>query len=205
MSKIVIRYFLDALDGQEKWLNRMAKRGYRLVKTGKLTYTFESCEPSEYEYRVELAGGRGMRDLHGYRDFLDGMGYRTFYKNLNLNWSYGKIVWNPWRGAVSTVPGSYNKELLIVEKKRNGTPLKLHTSREDRIEYFQRIRNLYICGSIFLFLIAVFGRSQSSDARLLAILEAASPWIRGAAAALGVYFLFLCIRSCLRIRRIREE
>ncbi len=30
MSKIVFRYFFDFLNSQEKWLNRMAKDGYRL-------------------------------------------------------------------------------------------------------------------------------------------------------------------------------
>ena len=49
MSKTVIRYFFDFLDGQEKWLNQMANRGYRLKKCGVLTYTFDQCEPEEYE------------------------------------------------------------------------------------------------------------------------------------------------------------
>lgn len=34
MSKTVFRYFFDFLDGQEKWLNKMAARGYRLKKCG---------------------------------------------------------------------------------------------------------------------------------------------------------------------------
>ena len=46
------RYFGGFLISQEKWLNKMAQKGYRLVKVGKLLYEFESCTPGQYQYAV---------------------------------------------------------------------------------------------------------------------------------------------------------
>ncbi|MFO7160687.1 MAG: DUF2812 domain-containing protein, partial [[Clostridium] cellulosi] len=76
----------------------MAKRGFRLVKTSRLSYVFESCEPSKFEYRVEFAGEKSYKELNKYCDFLNSMGYKTFFKNLNLNYSIGKVKWRPWSG-----------------------------------------------------------------------------------------------------------
>ena len=45
MSKKKYRYFFSFLEGQERWLNKMAGEGYRLVRTAKLMYEFEPCVP----------------------------------------------------------------------------------------------------------------------------------------------------------------
>ena len=58
MSRTVFRYFFDFLDGQENWLNNMAEKGYRLKKCGRITYTFDECQPNEYEYAVEFVGDK---------------------------------------------------------------------------------------------------------------------------------------------------
>jgi len=120
MRKTVFRYFFDFLDGQEKWLNQMAAQGYRLIKCGKAWYTFETCQPGEYQYAVDFVADKGYKDSRDYRAFLESMGYRTFYKNINLNFSIGKVKWRPWAkasGQITTSPGTFNKELLIIEKK----------------------------------------------------------------------------------------
>ena len=54
MTKRVFRYFFDFLEGQERWLNEMASKGWRLVKCGQLYYEFEKCQENEYEYAVEF-------------------------------------------------------------------------------------------------------------------------------------------------------
>ena len=41
MSKKCYRFFGGLLNTQEKWLNKMSEKGYRLVRTGKLLYEFE--------------------------------------------------------------------------------------------------------------------------------------------------------------------
>lgn len=126
MSKIVFRYFFDFMDGQKNWLNRMAAQGYRLKKCGKILYTFDACTPDEYEYAVEYVGDKNYFEAKKYREFLEHMNFRTFTKNININFSYGKIKWRPYAkglGQINTSPGGFNKELLILEKRKDGTPL----------------------------------------------------------------------------------
>ena len=93
MNKKCYRYFGGLLNRQERWLNRMAAAGWRLVGTGKLCYEFEPCEPGAYEYRVEFVGQMAYEKSRDYRAFLKELGYDAFYKNVNLNWSFGKAVW----------------------------------------------------------------------------------------------------------------
>ena len=56
MSKKCYRFFGGLLNTQEKWLNKMSEKGYRLVRTGKLLYEFEKCKPDEVTYCVEFIG-----------------------------------------------------------------------------------------------------------------------------------------------------
>lgn len=147
MNKKVYRYFGGFLKVQEKWLNKMAANGFRLVRTTRLMYEFEKCAPSEYEYRVEFTAEKSLKQIEEYRRFLEEMGYRTFTKNINLNYSFGKVKWRPWAkgaGQIATYPGSYNKELLIVERKRDSKPFELHTDLGDIVQYYRRLMNVYL-------------------------------------------------------------
>ena len=49
------------LRAQAKWLNKMARRGWRLADTGKLDYSFVPCEPGEYQYAGGEPGLLGVR------------------------------------------------------------------------------------------------------------------------------------------------
>lgn len=147
MSKRVFRYFFSFLETQEKWLNKMACNGFRLIRTTKLSYEFETCERAEYEYCVEFIADKSYKEAVKYREFLEEMGYRTFTKNLHINYSIGKMKWRPWAkgaGQIATNPGAFNKELLILEKKRDGKPFELHTDYNDLIQYYTPIRNSYL-------------------------------------------------------------
>lgn len=147
MNKKAYRFFGGFLKAQERWLNKMADKGYRLVRTTRLMYEFETCQPSEYEYRVEFTAEKSLKQIEAYRRFLEEMGYRTFTKNINLNYSIGKVKWRPWAkgaGQIATCPGSYNKELLIVERKRDGKPFKMHTDLEDIVRYNRYLLKAYL-------------------------------------------------------------
>ncbi|MEW9124380.1 MAG: DUF2812 domain-containing protein [Thermotaleaceae bacterium] len=125
----------------------MARKGYRLVKAGKISYDFEECLPDEYQYRIEFIADKSFKSGKEYRTFLEGIGYKVFYKNINLNYSIGKVRWRPYgsgAGQISTNPGSYNKEILIIEKENDGRPFELHTSNADIAKYFKPIRNAWI-------------------------------------------------------------
>ena len=142
MSIVKRRFFAGFMRSQERWLNSMADKGYRLVKTGKLEYTFDECEPGKYRYAVEYVGDKSMEDEEAYKAFLEDMGYKVFYKNINLDFSTAKLVYRPWAnkgGRISTTGSTLFKELLIVEKENDGTEFQLHTEKEDRIEYYKRL------------------------------------------------------------------
>ncbi|MEG1578198.1 MAG: DUF2812 domain-containing protein [Oscillospiraceae bacterium] len=157
MRKKVVRYFFGFIESQQKWLNTMAQKGYRLIATGKLIYEFEICKPSEFQYCVDFVAEKSDAELNNYKAFLKEMGYKVFSKNINLNWSFGKVTYRPYGegvGKLATSPGTYNKELLIVEKLSDGKPFELHTTAEDKLHYYRKQRNA--CLTLMLLGIILF-------------------------------------------------
>ncbi|WP_027626160.1 DUF2812 domain-containing protein [Clostridium lundense] len=153
MNKKIYRYFGGFLEKQGRFLNSMSVKGYRLVKTGKLLYEFEQCTPGKYEYCVEFVADKSYKEIVEYQKFLDSLGFRSFNKNLNLRYCYGKVKWRPWAkgmGQIATSAGGYNKEILILEKERDGKPFKLHTDFKDLISYYKSIRNMYLTNVILV-------------------------------------------------------
>lgn len=122
------------LRAQAKWLNKQCSRGWRLVDTDKLSYTFEPCEPGAYQYAVDFVGNLSREHGADYAAFLADCGYRTWYKNVNLQWSYGKVRWNPWGEPGARIISSnttLDRELLIVERRAEPGEFRLYTSPED--------------------------------------------------------------------------
>ena len=155
MSIVKKRFFAGFMRSQAKWLNSMAKKGYRLVKTGKLNYIFDECEPGKYLYTVEYIGDKSFTEEENYKSFLEDMGYKVFYKNINLDYSVWKVAYRPWAekgGRISTKKTTFNKELLIVEKENDGKPFELHTEKEDIVEYYTRLSRPWYF-AVFLMLI----------------------------------------------------
>lgn len=159
MSKIVFRYFFDFLDGQEKWLNSMAERGYRLKNCGRISYTFDRCKRDEYEYAVEFIGDQSYSKAKDYSRYLEEMGLRVLTKNINLNFSCGRMKWRPYAkgmGQMATAPGSLNKELLIMEKRKDKRPFELHTDAQDRLKVYKAVRRTCFWAVLMMFgLVAV--------------------------------------------------
>ena len=154
MRKKCYRFFGALLTSQGNWLNKMSEKGFRLVRAGKLLYEFEPCTPGQYQYQVELVADKSKENAEDYALFLEDIGYRVFFKNINLNYSVGKIRWRPWTekgGTISTNKTTFNRELLIVEKINDGKPFELHTSYEDKAIYCRKLQKLWF----FLFLTAV--------------------------------------------------
>ncbi len=142
MTKTCKRFFAGALRSQARWLNKMSADGYRLTGTDISTYHFVSCEPNEYVYTVEYIGNKSQSHAEEYKHFLEDLGYKTFYKNINLNYSAGKIYARPWAekgGRIATTATTHNRELLIVEKLNDGQPFELHTTTEDKISYLKSL------------------------------------------------------------------
>jgi len=136
------RYFAGFMKTQADWLNKMAAQGYRLTDAGMLDYRFAQCSPGQYQYHVEYVGYLPWARIQEYKAFLEEMGYRVWYKNINLNYAAGKVYWRPGAekgGRIGTSGTTLNKELLIVEKVNDGTPFELHTTLEDRLRYTKRL------------------------------------------------------------------
>ena len=148
------RFFGGLLKSQEKWLNKMAAKGFRLIRTDKLVYEFESCSPNEFQYRVEFIGQKSRANAEDYRCFLEDLGYKVFYKNINLNYSIGKVRLRPWAekgGRIAMNSTTYNRELLIIEKENDGKPFEIYTSLKDRMWYYRQLQNPWI------YFLVVFG------------------------------------------------
>lgn len=132
------RYFWTLLAAQSRWLNKMADRGLRLSRTEKLLYEFQPCAPGQYRYCVEFVAHLSREKAEDYARFLEDCGYRTWFKNANLDWNVGKVVGRPWAepgGRLASNATTYNRELLIVVKENDGKPFRLHTALEDQIRY----------------------------------------------------------------------
>lgn len=148
------RYFGACIDTQQKWLNQMAKKGYRLVNVTKISYLFEECEEDAYQYAVIFVAQLSYTKEKDYKHFLEDLGYQVFYKNLQVNYNLGKIKWRPYgqgMGQIATSPGNYNKELFIIEKQNDGKPFEIHTSNQDRASYYKPLRNVWLTTTLLIF------------------------------------------------------
>lgn len=169
------RFFGGCMQMQANWLNRMAAQGWRLVRTGKLVYEFEPCEPGAVQYCVEYVADQSRAETVRYEAFLEELGYRVFEKNINLQWSVMKVRCNPWAkpGArIVTDATTLDRELLIVEKENDGKPFELYTTLEDRVDYYKRMRTPWLWVMVCLAAAAVVLRSWACGGMALLCLAA---------------------------------
>lgn len=204
MSRTVLRYFFDFLDEQEKWLNSMAKCGYRLKKCGIMTYTFDECKPNEYEYAIEFVGDRAYSKAKDYRRYLEDMGFRTFTKNINWNLSYGKIRWRPYAkgmGHISTSPGGFNKELLILEKKKDGKPFELYTDVSDKLNAYKSVKRTYVWAVLMM-----FGLSAVTFIPNVSSISPAMTWVlRAVILFFSILFVIPMVKYFSLVNQLKEE
>ena len=194
MSIVKRKFFAGFMGRQTKWLNSMAEKGYRLIRAGKLEYEFEECEPGKYIYTVEYVGDKAFEDEENYKSFLEDMGYRVFYKNINLDYSTVKLFYRPWAdkgGKLATNRTTYNKELLIVEKENDGKPFELHTEKEDRIEYYKRINRPWYFAVFLALLVAIIYWPNAFETALCG--------------GLALLFAIPIVIMAVKIRKIKKE
>lgn len=157
MNKRYYRFFGGMLAAQEAWLNQMAEKGYRLVRCGQASYEFEETAPGQVQYCVEFIGQKSRQSAEDYKIFLEEMGYRVFYKNLNWHYSAGKVTLRPWAergGRIATQATTLDRELLIVEKENDGKPFQLHTTFADQAEMYRTMQRPWL---FFFLVFAVLG------------------------------------------------
>lgn len=194
MKKTVNRYFAGAMKAQQRWLNKMSDKGWRLTGTTIAGYELEGCESGKYEYAVEYVGNKSKEGAESYAKFLEDCGYRVFFKNMNLNYNFGKTVYKPWAekgGRLATNNTTLNKELLIVEKERDGRPFELHTTAEDRLAYMKALVRPWIWFAAVWLIPAILTRSWTF-------------LIPSAPAAIGVAVYLVKIGKIKKEMRIKE-
>lgn len=172
------RYFGGFLKAQTDFLNSKASKGYRLVKVNKLSYEFEPCEANAYQYTVDFVMDKANLESKDYKQFLEDMGYRVFYKGINLNFSILKFKWRPFaKGkAQLATPYTLGKELMIVERASEKSDFELHTTNEDKLAYYKSLRNAYLTPmttGVFCIALCAYRSSFISLAMLLSLLIAA--------------------------------
>ena len=152
--KLVVAFFGGLIKAQVKWLNKKSAEGWRLVKSGIMTYTFERCEPDEYQYAVDYVGSKAFDEAQEYHDFLESLGYKVLYKNINPTYTLLRVRFRPFKKkpwVPVTNLDAYNRELLIVERKTEEGEFRLHTSGEDIKNYYLELIAPYA------FLLVLFG------------------------------------------------
>lgn len=155
------RFFLDPILGQEKWLNEMASKGFRLVRLSNWGYFFEECAPKEYTYIVDIVADKSKREASEYIDFLEELGLVVFKKNINygkLSLGYGRMRFYGKKGiSFGTAPGNVNKELLIIEKKNDGLELNTYSSVTEKITFYENVQRSFLTADVIFALLLLLG------------------------------------------------
>ncbi len=162
MKKRVFRFYWLLLTSQERWLNQMSDEGYRLLKTTTAHYEFEECEKGKYRYRVEYIANLSKEGAGEYVKALKDCGYRVLFKNLNMDYSAGKVEYRPWAeegGQIATEKTTLHKELLIIEKENDGKAFELCTSFEKRYHSYSKLRMWGVAGVLVAALPGIVGKS----------------------------------------------
>ncbi|GGF61310.1 hypothetical protein GCM10010912_03160 [Paenibacillus albidus] len=154
MKKRVFKIFINALESQENWLNSMGSEGWRLVQVKQSFYTFETCKPGEFIYKIQFVADQSMQQLNQYKDYLGDLGIRHFSQGLNIGkFAIGNKRWRPYgKGATSfaSLPGNINSELLIMEKRNDGIPFRIFSERGEEIKYYSKMRNAFSIAAVLL-------------------------------------------------------
>ena len=108
-------------DVEQAWLNDMCRNGWALKNFHMGVYTFESCQPGEYIYQVDLLPGNGFQpsDPEGYAEFMDEVGIEVVCR------------WFRW---------------VILRKQAADGPFDIYTDVGSRIQQYSRIRTMFIFG-----------------------------------------------------------
>lgn len=113
-----MKLFLNPLAGRERYLNRMAEKGFRLLHSGSILHRFEKTQ-EPLHYSVQYIGHMNSRERLDYVNFLQGLNMTLHYAPLNLGkFAFGNLRWRPYNkpsSSLASTSGMMNKEILIIE------------------------------------------------------------------------------------------
>ena len=135
-----LRLFLNPIEGRQKYINKIAKNGYRLVNSGSILHSFEKTN-ANYRYTVQYIGYMTNKERKEYIEFLNNMNFKVFSAPLNIGkFSLGNVKlrpYNPPKRMIATSPGMINNEILIIESGE-GKEIPIFTDRSSKDEYLKR-------------------------------------------------------------------
>lgn len=149
----VFKIFFSDIDKQEKWLNSMAQKKLRLIKTSKLFYYFEET-PIKYAYQVQCVFDKNVDELNEYIEFLR----ETNINVLKKNFAVGSVVHkkrklDPLSGKIKK-DQNYNSELLILEKIDDGNSFQIYSTNKDKLDYYKKVRRYFVSYLLFLLIMS---------------------------------------------------
>ena len=168
-----LKFFLDPITQVAPWLNKWESLGYTLSNVDKYSYIFKE-EDREVLYETIYVGDYEIKQLEGYKKYLQSQGKRYFHIPLDQG---GLITGDlgflrPFSKQAERLESTFstkNREILIIEsqksKPENPENNFAHLSKE-----YRSIANKYIASLLFV-LIGIFlvARSIYKDGfRLLA-------------------------------------
>ncbi len=131
------RFYFDK-DKETDWLNSMAEQGYAMKHFFCGFYSFEPCEPGEWQYQVDIGQGFFHVDKN-YADFMGETGVEIVQ------------TWGPW---------------VTLRRKSTEGEFKLYTDVESSIEQYKKIVILFKSMAvleIFALLLEVFAGLHGND------------------------------------------
>ncbi|WP_019850355.1 DUF2812 domain-containing protein [Desulfitobacterium sp. PCE1] len=112
MLKFKLYYDKDA---EEDWLKKMCLKGWALKKFFLGFYTFEKCDPGEYNYQIDL-----LDSWNGEKD-----DYAAFMEDTGV-----KVIAQWWRW-------------VYLQKRASDGPFEMYTDVESKIAHYSRIKNFF--------------------------------------------------------------
>jgi len=102
-------------DEEEDWLKKMCLNGWAFKKFFLGFYTFEKCEPGEYNYQIDLLHSWNGRK-GDYADFMEDTGV--------------KVIAQWWRW-------------VYLQKKASDGPFEMYTDVQSKITQYNKIKNFF--------------------------------------------------------------
>jgi hypothetical protein len=112
MLKFKLYYDKDA---EEEWLRKMSLDGWAFKKFFLGFYTFEPCEPGEFNYQIDLLDNWKAKN-NDYESFMEDAGV--------------EVVGHWWRW-------------VYLKKKAADGPFEMYTDVESKIAQYSRIKNFF--------------------------------------------------------------
>lgn len=206
------KLFLNPVEGQAKWLNGMASRGYRLSHVGNIFYYFEPVEAGKYQYAVDYVANKSLEHLQDYESFLEESKIRWIEKPGSIGkLSWGNVRYRPYadRGAqLATSGGMIKREFLILERENRSEPFEIYTTVGDQIQALKVRRKPYIYLAIFLsimFLLQAFKLESMLNWSLWSYRPGNGTFSIILLGGLWVSVLISLVRFQLAIRKLKSQ